>query len=70
MIVEAHSADIIGALLLLKREIESQQYQRMKLTVTGASEAHLLARELAKADVGIIVNPIRPIPSTWERRRM
>ena len=42
----------------------------MQLTIAGASEAHLLAAELAEANVGIIAIPSRPFPETWEKRRM
>jgi hypothetical protein len=70
LVVEAHSADVIAILLLLKKEIDGHHWQHMKLTITGASEAHLLAKELAEAGVGVIINPARPFPITWERRRM
>lgn len=70
LVVEAHSADIIATLILLKREVEAASGKSLKLTVTGASEAHLLARELGQAGVGIVLNPARPFPSAWEDRRM
>jgi hypothetical protein len=68
--VEAHSADIIATLIMLKKQVEDQRGNTIKLTITGASEAHLLAKELAAANVGVIVNPSRPFPSTWEQRRI
>jgi hypothetical protein len=42
----------------------------MKLTITGGAEAHLLAKELAAARVGVVLNPPRPFPYVWEDRRM
>jgi hypothetical protein len=68
--VEAHSADIIATLIMLKKQVEGQKGDAIKLTITGASEAHLLAKELAAANVGVIVNPSRPFPASWEDRRM
>jgi hypothetical protein len=70
LVIEAHSADVIATLIVLKKEIERHHYHRMRMTITGASEAHLLAKELADAHVGVILNPARPFPATWERRRM
>jgi len=42
----------------------------IQLTISGASEAHLLARELGEANIGIILNPVRPFPTVWEARRI
>lgn len=40
------------------------------MTIAGAAEAHLLAKELSKASVGVILTPARPFPYAWEYRRM
>lgn len=70
LVVEAHSADVIATLILLKREIEETNSVNLKMTITGATEAHLLAAEIARANIGIIVNPSRPFPAVWESRRV
>lgn len=70
LVVEAHSADIIATLVELKREVERESGNSMKLTITGAAEAHLLAKELGEAGVGVVVSPARPFPYVWEDRRM
>ena len=70
LVVEAHSADVIATLLDLKKEVESKTGLLIKMTITGATEAHLLASEIASSNVGLIVNPSRPFPDTWERHRM
>ncbi|KAF9450406.1 carbohydrate esterase family 9 protein [Macrolepiota fuliginosa MF-IS2] len=70
LIVEAHNSDIIATLLILKSEFEMRMRRSLRLTITGASEAHFLAKELADAGVGIILTPARPLPSTWEKRRI
>ena len=72
MVVEAHSADIIATLITLKMEVEYTTKREMRLTITGGAEAHLLAKELAAAKVGVILTPSRlgPFPSVWEGRRL
>lgn len=70
LIVEAHSADVIATLLGLKAEVEKASGMQLTLTISGASEAHLLASELGAAGVGIVLNPIRQFPKLWEQRRM
>ncbi|KAH7913892.1 carbohydrate esterase family 9 protein [Hygrophoropsis aurantiaca] len=70
LVVEVHSADIIATLIQLKREVEAVKGTRIPLTITGASEAHLLAEELGQAGVGVILNPARPFPANWEDRRI
>ncbi|KAK7032843.1 carbohydrate esterase family 9 protein [Favolaschia claudopus] len=70
LVVEAHSADIIATLIRLKKEIEHAHGKNLKMTITGASEAHLLAEELGAAGVGVILNPARPFPLFWEFRRI
>jgi hypothetical protein len=64
------SADIMASLLLLKSEVEKETGHVMRITFVGAQEAHVLARELADAGVGVILVPSRPYPGTWEERRM
>ncbi|KAF5370700.1 hypothetical protein D9758_002026 [Tetrapyrgos nigripes] len=70
LVVEAHSADIIATLVLLKREVERETGNRIRLTITGASEAHILTKELGEENVGVILNPARPFPFFWEDRRI
>ncbi|KAF8844379.1 composite domain of metallo-dependent hydrolase [Paxillus ammoniavirescens] len=70
IVIEAHSADIIATLIRLKKEVENTTGRPMKMTITGASEAHLLAHELSYADVGVILNPARPFPLSWEAKRI
>ena len=41
----------------------------VRLTIVGGAEAHLLAPQLAKANVGVIVIPVRSFPFYWEGRR-
>ena len=72
LVVEAFSADIIASIIALKAEVESKlnTSESLKVTVTGAAEAHILAKELGEANVGVILSPARPFPNSWEERRM
>ncbi|KIJ15978.1 hypothetical protein PAXINDRAFT_99322 [Paxillus involutus ATCC 200175] len=68
--VDVKNADIIATLLKLKKEVEAASGVLMKMTLIGAAEAHLVAAELAAANVGVIVTPPRSFPFTWEGRRI
>ena len=68
--VEVHSADIMGSLIDLKEDVEEETGIDLRLVFSGASEAHLLAKEIGRAGVGVILNPSRPFPIEWRSRRM
>ncbi len=68
--MEAHNADIIATLILLKQEAEAKGRKQIRLTIAGATEAHLLAKELGDANIGVILVPSKSFPDVWESRRM
>ncbi|EIN06427.1 carbohydrate esterase family 9 protein [Punctularia strigosozonata HHB-11173 SS5] len=70
LVVNVDSADIISTLLRLKADVEDSSGRALKLTLLGAAEAHLLAREIAEAGVGVILTPPRQFPYGWEQRRI
>jgi hypothetical protein len=70
LVVDVQSADIMATLLRLKDEYEAYSGRELRMTFAGATEAHLLAHEIAKAGVSVIVTESKPFPSTWEQRRM
>ena len=70
MVVGAHSADIIATLIILKREVENITKTEMRLTIAGGAEAHLLAKELGAANVGVILIPSHSFLHAWEDRHM
>lgn len=73
LVIEVHSADAMASLIRLKNEVEAQKKHHagtLRFAFSGATEAHILARELADANVGVIISPSRPYPGSWERRRM
>ena len=55
---------------MLKQEVETKSLGEIRLTISGASEAHLLAKDLGKANIGVILSPPRSSPLVWEQRRM
>ena len=60
----------MATLVNLKREFEHVTGNHLKLTFSGATEAHLLAEEIAKADISVILTSPRTYPTYWEQRRM
>jgi hypothetical protein len=61
---------IIASSIQLKNEVKAWTGTDIQLTVAGAAEAHLLAKELGEAGVGVILTPSRPFPRKWESKRM
>ncbi|KAG5353785.1 hypothetical protein C0989_002568 [Termitomyces sp. Mn162] len=70
LVIRVRSADVMASLIRLKREVEDHNRSSIKFTFTGASEAHLLAKEIGEAGIGVILAPSRPFPGTWESRRI
>lgn len=60
----------MATLLDLKAEYQKKSGHTLRVTFSGASEAHLLADEIAAAGVSVIISPSRPYPDTWDQRRM
>ena len=63
---------MMATLIALKGEIERtlKLEKPLRFTFSGAMEAHLLAKELAKAHIGVILTFPKPLPMLWESRRM
>ncbi|PIL26899.1 hypothetical protein GSI_10037 [Ganoderma sinense ZZ0214-1] len=53
-----------------KEEEEKEKRKKVKVTIAGGREAHLLARELGAAGVGVLLTQPRPFPKEWEARRI
>ncbi|KXN89583.1 hypothetical protein AN958_05450 [Leucoagaricus sp. SymC.cos] len=70
LVIDVHSADIMASLLILKADVEYKIGSRMRMTFSGATEAHMLAKEISNAGVGVILAPIRPFPTVWDQRRI
>lgn len=70
LVVNVESADIMASLVEFKRDFAEQDGDFIKLTFAGASEAHLLAKEIGEAGIGVLLTHPRPFPNVWEQRRM
>ncbi|KAH7216662.1 hypothetical protein BKA60DRAFT_492196 [Fusarium oxysporum] len=72
-----NSADGIATALRIKSEIEgvlttadsSKRVGGLKLAIIGGAEAHLLAKELGEAGVGVILSPLQAKGESWDSRR-
>ncbi|KAJ7600925.1 carbohydrate esterase family 9 protein [Mycena floridula] len=70
IVIDVHSADAMASLLVLKAEIEQKWGHTLRMVFTGATEAHLIAKEIGEAGVGVIVTAPRPYPTIWEYQRL
>jgi hypothetical protein len=70
LVINVDKADHIASLLYLKKEVENVTQKRMRVTLSGSAEAHLLAQEIADAKVGVILTPSRPFPYTFDQLRI
>jgi len=70
LVVHVDSADVMATLLTLKAEAEAASGKTLRVTFTGAAEAHLLAHEIGEAGVSVILSPSRPFPGSWDQRRI
>jgi imidazolonepropionase-like amidohydrolase len=61
LVVRAHRATDIRAALRLAREL------RLRLVIEGGTEAWMVADELARAKVPVLLNPSQNLPSSFER---
>ncbi|KAL0056647.1 hypothetical protein AAF712_016747 [Marasmius tenuissimus] len=76
LLIKVENADIMATLIQLKGEVEStikaqnHMAKKLRITFVGAAEAHLLASEIAGAEIGVIVAPVRPFPASWQQLRI
>jgi imidazolonepropionase-like amidohydrolase len=69
LVLSVHSADTTSALLRLKSTVESASKTPLRLVVLGAAESYLVAKELADADVAVVLAPLLPWAQSWDQRR-
>jgi hypothetical protein len=69
LVITVQSADTIAALLKVKSEVESASNSTIRLAIFGGAESHLVAKELAKANVGVILAPLLSCRKAWDERR-
>ena len=76
LVITIHKADTIASLLRLKSTIDARisesgksSHTGLRLVLLGAAEAHLLAPEIAAANVSVVLAPAFPYAETWDQRR-
>ncbi|SPO06749.1 uncharacterized protein DNG_09443 [Cephalotrichum gorgonifer] len=74
LVITVHSSDVIAAVLRTKVEVEKAISEaggraKLRLVLNGASEAHLLASDLATARVGVVLAPLLSYGVSWDQRR-
>ncbi|KAJ6515699.1 carbohydrate esterase family 9 protein [Mycena sanguinolenta] len=68
LVIDVGNADIMATLLILKAELENRFGSRMRMVFSGAAEAHILAKEIRNANVGVILEA-KPVVGVWDDRR-
>ncbi|BFZ63283.1 hypothetical protein YB2330_004404 [Saitoella coloradoensis] len=63
ILIKTHNKDVIAHLIALKKVLSS-----IKLVIIGGIESYLVAKDLAEADVPVILTAWRCQPETWESR--
>ncbi|OAA62881.1 carbohydrate esterase family 9 protein [Niveomyces insectorum RCEF 264] len=79
LVVTAHSADSIAAVLNVKKDVEAAatassattdaKTPKIRLVILGGAESFLVAEQLAAADVGVVLAPLQSYANSWEQRR-
>ncbi|KAM0280544.1 hypothetical protein ACHAQH_003989 [Verticillium albo-atrum] len=75
LVLTVHSADTISAVLRLKADVESalaasgSPSTKIRVVILGGAETHIVASELAAADVGVVLAPFQSYATSWDQRR-
>lgn len=69
LIVNVVNADAMARLISLKQEVENRWQSKIRMVFHHASEAHILAKEISEANIGVIIAEPRPYPYTREEAR-
>ncbi|KZS86725.1 carbohydrate esterase family 9 protein [Sistotremastrum niveocremeum HHB9708] len=70
LIVHTDNADIMASIIRLKAYVEAETGSKLLISFAGAQEAHLIAKEIGEARVGVIIYPVSPFPHYWDGRRI
>jgi len=63
-------ADIMATLIKMKMDYAKRAGLGLRLTFVGGAEAHLIADQIGKAKVSVVVTMPRPFPYAWDQRRL
>lgn len=76
LVVTVHSADTIASIIRLKHDIEESiatlglsTTKELCIIILGGAESHLVASQLASADISVVLAPLLPYSQSWDQRR-
>ncbi|CCC05553.1 unnamed protein product [Sordaria macrospora k-hell] len=69
LVLTIHNADIIAAALRVKKDVEAVTGTKIHLAIFGGAESHLVADDLAAANVGVVLAPLQSYATSWDQRR-
>ena len=69
LVLSAHSADTIAAIIRLKSRVESVSAHKLRVVIIGGAEAHLVADQLAASKIAVVLAPLLPHAQSWDQRR-
>ncbi|KAL1602976.1 hypothetical protein SLS59_004632 [Nothophoma quercina] len=69
LVLSAHSADTIAAIIRLKSQVESVSARKLRVVIIGGAEAHLVADQLAASKIAVVLAPLLPHAQSWDQRR-
>ncbi|KAK7515708.1 amidohydrolase [Phyllosticta citriasiana] len=69
LVTTVDSADTTASILRMKAVVEQAGNSKIRLAIIGGAESHLVAKELAAADVGVILAPLLQYSQSWDQRR-
>ena len=69
LVFTVQSADGIASALKLKKEVEAASKSTITMAIIGGGESHMVASELAAANVGVVLAPLFAYRVLWDHRR-
>ena len=75
LVLSVHSADTITSIIRMKSAVESaiakstSKDTKLRIVIIGAAEAHLVANELAEANISVVLAPLQPHQGSWDQKR-
>ncbi|KAK8204792.1 amidohydrolase [Phyllosticta capitalensis] len=69
LVIAVDSADTIASILRMKATVEKAANSKIRIALVGGAESHLVANELAEADVGVVLAPLLQYSQSWDQRR-
>ncbi|KAL1310739.1 hypothetical protein AAFC00_000992 [Neodothiora populina] len=68
LVLSVHSADTITTIIQLRKEVETAGGSPT-FVVLGGAESHIVATELAEANISVVLAPLLAYSQTWDQRR-